>query len=135
MKTEYDILKHAKTLELDKVLQLLAAQTSTAAAAEKALEIIPSMDYKQARTLLTQTDDAFCLSASFGAPSFGRLEALDEILSRIKNAGRLNAGELLKIGELLSVIRTVKFWRSENGAGAKNSLDGFFARLTPNKHL
>ena len=135
MKTEYDILKHAKTLELDKVLQLLAAQTSTAAAAEKALEIIPSMDYKQARTLLTQTDDAFCLSASFGAPSFGRLEALDEILSRIKNAGRLNAGELLKIGELLSVIRTVKFWRSENGAGDKNSLDGFFARLTPNKQL
>ena len=135
MKTEYDIVKHAKTLELDKVLQLLAAQTSTAAAAQKALEIIPSMDYEQVRTLLTQTDDAFCLSASFGAPSFGRLEALDEILSRIKNAGRLNAGELLKIGELLSVIRTVKLWRGENGAGANNSLDGYFARLTPNKTL
>ncbi|MBQ0110298.1 MAG: endonuclease MutS2, partial [Oscillospiraceae bacterium] len=135
MELKYDVKKHSKTLELNKVLELLAGQASTAAAAENALKIEPSFDFKQVRFLLKQTDDAFCLSAQFGSPSFGRLDSLDEILSRTKNAGQLNAGELLKIGELLSVIRTAKLWRSENGASDKNSLDNLFNILTPNKYL
>ena len=50
--------RHYKTLELDKILEKLAAQTSLDDARNAALELEPSYDLKKAQLLLNQTDDA-----------------------------------------------------------------------------
>ena len=76
--------RHYKTLELDKILERLAGQTSLDDAYEMALKLEPQFDLKKAQRLLKQTDDAVVLSGKFGAPSFGavlkRLKAILLIL-------------------------------------------------------
>ena len=54
--------RHYKTLELDKILEKLAAQTSLSDAREMALSLEPQTDIKKVHILLKQTDDAVMLS-------------------------------------------------------------------------
>ena len=63
--------RHYKTLELDKILERLAALTTLDDAKEKALALEPVFELGKAELLLKQTDDAVALSGRFGAPSFG----------------------------------------------------------------
>ena len=49
--------KHYIALELDKVLELLAAKTTSAASAQKAREIIPYSDPRDVSRAIRQTAD------------------------------------------------------------------------------
>lgn len=84
--------RHAKALELDKILKLLAEQTSCDAAAQAALELEPSP--RDAERLLQETDDAFVLMARFGSPSFGGLTDVTNSLRRAEAGGMLTMAEL-----------------------------------------
>ena len=58
--------RHYKTLELDKILKLLADQTSIDDAKEMALSLEPQFELEKVKKLLKQTDDAVVfLQASF----------------------------------------------------------------------
>lgn len=126
--------RHYKTLELDKILEKLAAQTSLDDARNAALELEPSYDLKKAQLLLNQTDDALMLSAKFGAPSFGGAVNCASSLRRAQAGGCLSTTELLRIAHTLRIIRTVKEWRARSGS-AESSLDIFFSGLVSNKYL
>ncbi|MBQ1507247.1 MAG: endonuclease MutS2, partial [Ruminococcus sp.] len=126
--------RHYKTLELDKILERLAAQTSLDDSREAALSLEPCFDLKKAQLLLNQTDDALLLSAKFGAPSFGGAVNCASSLRRAQAGGCLSAAELLRIANTLRIIRTVKEWRSRSGS-AESSLDIFFSGLVSNKYL
>lgn len=126
--------RHYKTLELDKILEKLAAQTSLDDARNAALELEPSCDLKKAQLLLNQTDDALMLSAKFGAPSFGGAVNCASSLRRAQAGGCLSTTELLRIAHTLRIIRTVKEWRARSGS-AESSLDIFFSGLVSNKYL
>ena len=63
--------RHYKTLELDKILKLLADQTSIDDAKEMALSLEPQFELEKVKKLLKQTDDAVVLSGKYGTPSFG----------------------------------------------------------------
>lgn len=54
--------RHYKTLELDKILKLLADQTSIDDAKEMALSLEPQFELEKVKKLLKQTDDAVVLS-------------------------------------------------------------------------
>ena len=126
--------RHYKTLELDKILEKLAAQTWLDDARNAALELEPSYDLKKAQLLLNQTDDALMLSAKFGAPSFGGAVNCASSLRRAQAGGCLSTTELLRIAHTLRIIRTVKEWRARSGS-AESSLDIFFSGLVSNKYL
>lgn len=126
--------RHYKTLELDKILEKLAVQTSLDDARNAALELEPSYDLKKAQLLLNQTDDALMLSAKFGAPSFGGAVNCASSLRRAQAGGCLSTTELLRIAHTLRIIRTVKEWRARSGS-AESSLDIFFSGLVSNKYL
>ena len=126
--------RHYKTLELDKILEKLAALTSLADARELALALEPQNDLKKVDALLKQTDDAVALSGRFGAPSFGGAVNCAGNLRRAQAGGCLTAGELLKIADTLRIIRTVKEWQSRC-ASVETTLDGYFSGLFSNKYL
>ena len=68
---ETNILKHDyQTLELHKVLEMLAAEAANERTKELARSLIPETDPDRVRYLLQQTEDAFQLSVRFGMPSF-----------------------------------------------------------------
>ncbi len=126
--------KHAKSLEFDKVLERLADFTGCDDARYDALHLKPESSLDLARALLSQTVDAHMLLARFGGPSFGGLKNVNNALSRANAGSVLNAKELLDIGGVLRVIRTLSQWRASN-AGVPTVLDPLFNALVPNKFL
>lgn len=126
--------RHYRTLELDKILERLAEQTSIEDAHRMALELEPQFDLKKAQMLLKQTDDAYVISGKFGAPSFGGATNCAGNLRRAQAGGCLTTSELLAIAQTLRVIRTVKEWHSRCASG-NTSLDGYFSGLVSNKFL
>lgn len=126
--------RHYKTLELDKILERLAAQTSIDEARRMALELEPQYDLKKVQKLLKQTDDAYVISGRFGTPSFGGATNCAGNLRRAQSGGCLTAGELLAVAQTLRIIRTVKEWHSRS-VGTETSLDGYFSGLISNKFL
>lgn len=126
--------KHSKALEFDKVLERLAEFTSCDDARYNALHLRPETNPDLARALLSQTVDAHMLLARFGGPSFGGLKNVNNALSRANAGSVLNTRELLDIGGVLRVIRTLSQWRASN-AGVQSVLDTLFNALVPNKYL
>ena len=129
---QQDMQKHAKALELDKVLNLLAAETACPDAAEAARALEPSP--QDAGRLLRQTDDAFVLMAKFGSPSFGGLSNMTNSLRRAQAGGLLTMKELLSVAVVLRTLRGISEWRQKS-AGTGTSLDDLFSMLMPNKFL
>jgi DNA mismatch repair protein MutS2 len=127
-----DMWKHAKALELDKILKLLAEQTSCEDAVQAALALEPSP--RDAERLLQETDDAFVLMARFGSPSFGGLANVTGSLRRAQAGGMLTMAELLKVAAVLRTIRGISEWRRKSGDVA-GSLDDRFDALMPNQYL
>ena len=126
--------KYSKALEFDKVLEKLAEYASCADAKEQILNLKPETDINLARALLNQTVDAHMLLARFGGPSFGGIKNVNNSLARAAAGSVLNTRELLDIGEVLRVIRSLTQWRSTN-SGVSSVLDTFFNALQPNKFL
>ena len=126
--------RHYKTLELDKILQMLAEETAIAEAGGNALKIEPANSLDKTELLLTQTEDAHMLIGRFGAPSFGGIDNVTNALRRAEAGGGLNTTELLSIARALRVIKGVRDWRSKC-AGISTSLDGYFNVLYTNPNL
>ncbi len=128
------MLKDYKSLELDKILQQLANETTCADAAALAAEIEPDTDLKHVEHLLQETDDAFVLMAKFGAPSFYGMTNVTNALRRAQAGGVLNLPELLAVAGTLRAIRSVSDWRKKSES-IKTALDYRFETLQPNKFL
>ena len=125
---------HHQSLELDKILELLAAETSCEDAANLARELSPAAGLRQSQRLMDETQAAFDLMARFGSPSFGQAKNVNNALRRAAAGASLSLRELLEIAETLRVIRSLSEWRA-HCAGVETCLDDRFAVLTPNKYL
>ena len=126
--------RHTRALELDKILHILAEETTCADARARALEIEPAGSLAEARILLQETDDAYVLAGRFGSPSFGSFQNVKGALRRAQAGGSLSMGELLRIAEVLRVMRSVREWR-KRCEGVECSIDWRFDALSPNKYL
>ena len=126
--------KNHKTLELDLILEKLAAECSCDDAKDLARGLKPAGDMAEVEMLLRQTEDAFSLLARFGGPSFSGLKNVNNSLHRAAAGGSLNPKELLDIAYCLRALRTLDEWRNHS-SGVKTSLDFFFEGITSNKYL
>jgi len=128
------MLKDHKSLELDKILSMLANETTCADAAELAVAIEPDTELKHVARLLQETDDAFVLMAKFGAPSFYGMTNVTNALRRAQAGGVLNLTELLAVAATLRAIRSVSDWRKKSES-IPTALDWRFETLQPNKFI
>lgn len=126
--------KNHKTLELDLILEKLAAECSCDDAKDLARGLKPAGDMAEVEMLLQQTEDAFSLLARFGGPSFSGLKNVNNSLHRAAAGGSLNPKELLDVAYCLRALRTLDEWRNHS-SGVKTSLDFFFEGITSNKYL
>lgn len=123
-----------RDVELDKILAMLAQETTCADAATLAGELTPVSQPDEAQHRLQETDDAFVLMARFGAPSFYGLTNVTNALRRAEAGGVLNLPEFLAVDATLHAIRALRDWRAKS-EGMKTVLDGRFETLYPNKYL
>ncbi len=131
----YNIGKAVKTLELDKILQLLCNEATLEDAKESALKITPNNDINDVKRQLIATNDAYTFMLKYQAPSFGSAVNVASPLRRAAASAVLSTGELLDIAEALRVIRGLKSWREDCLNMGNSSIDYLFDGLVPNKYL
>ncbi len=132
---KYDILKHAKTLELCEVFAKLAGETVGEDAYNLALGIVPDTDINIVRRNLAETESAYLLISKYTSPSFSGITNIISQLSRAALGATLTPAELLKVANVLRVIRSVKAWRDNSSAERETAIDYLFNALVPNKFL
>lgn len=126
--------KNYRALELDKILELVAKETTCPDAEEQARAIQPVYTAAEVKYLLEETDAAYVLMAKFGSPSFSGLKNVTNALRRAQAGGGLGFRELLDVAETLRAIRALTQWH-EKGGGMQNALSPRFGILSPNKYL
>lgn len=122
------------TLELQKVLEMLAAEAANEKAKELARSLVPETDAERVRYSLRQTEDAFTLSVRFGSPSFDSLGDVCAAIRRTASGARVSLKELLDIARLLRQISSLADWHA-HCEGMETSLSDLFNRLQPNSYL
>ena len=126
--------KSMETLELPRVLELLAAQAVTQEGKERALSLRPETDPDEVRRRLQETTAAVDMMVLKGSPSFSGVKPVAGNLQRADMGGSLNTRELLDIAGVLAAARSAKDY-GESDAEKKTVIDQFFRSLHPNRFL
>ena len=126
--------KSIRTLELPRVLQLLADQAVSVEGKERSLRLRPETETEEVLCLLDQTDAARTMIGLRGAPSFSGVKPVAEALSRADRGGSLNTRELLTIAGLLTAARRAKEYFNDK-AEEKSAIDHLFLSLHGNRFL
>ena len=131
----YNIERYLKTLELDKILELLANETTIADSAELARNILPETDFEAVKKALRQTDDAYIFMSKYTAPNFSGATNVSSSLVRAASSAVLSMAELIRVAETLRAIRSICEWRENCLGMGETNIDYLFSALVPNKYL
>ncbi len=126
--------KSIETLELPRVLALLAEEAVTQEGRERCLALRPLAVQNDVSRLQRQTSAAFDLLVKHGTPSLSGVKPVAMALQRADRGGALNTRELLDIAQVLRCARNVREYGGGSGE-AKTVLDGYFESLTANRFL
>ena len=126
--------KSIRTLELPRVLALLAEQAVSAEAKDRCLRVRPETEPEEVLRLLDQTDAARMMIGLHGSPSFSGVKPVAEALDRADRGGSLNNRELLTIADLLTAARRAKEYFNADAA-EKIAIDHLFLSLHGNRFL
>ncbi len=125
--------KSILTLELPRVLELLAAEAVTDEGKERALALRPYTHPEDVRRALEETSAAVDMVSLRGAPYFGAVKPVRASLQRADRGGALNPRELLSVA---AVLRCARSCIEYGEAGDKKTpLDPLFRGLKANRFL
>ena len=126
--------KSIHTLELPKVLDLLAAQAVTEEGKRRARELRPETDPDEVAKRLKETSAAVDMMVLRGSPSFSGIRPVAGSLQRADMGGSLNTRELMDIARVLGAARSVKDY-GDGDSDKKTVIDYLFRSLHPNRFL
>ena len=126
--------KSIQTLELPRVLGLLADQAVTEEGKERCLALRPMTDPDDVQRALDETSAAVDMSALRGSPSFSGVKPVAASLQRAHMGGALNTRELLDIAAVLRAARSAREY-GEGDERKKTCIDHLFRSLTANRFL
>lgn len=124
------------TLELPKVLAILAEKAVSEGAKNMARNLRPLEYAEDAERLMSQTSAAVFISAKRGSPSFRYLKDVSPSLARIDLGGILSMRELLEIAGILRNTASVKeYYFTDKRQDDATCLDLYFDLLKPNRYF
>ena len=126
--------KHYKTLELHKIMDMLAEQAGNEETRRMIGSLEPVSDIEKVKTELKKTEDAFELAVKFGTPPFYKFKDIRGSLQRAQSGSSLTLRELLDIGVMLRQIQGLSDYHASCGENV-TVLDPLFEELSPNKWL
>lgn len=126
--------KSMQTLELPRVLDMLADQAVTEEGKDKARCLRPETDPVEVTALLAETTAAVEKMVLGGSPAFAGVRPVAGSLQRANMGGSLNTRELLDIAKVLAAARSAKEY-GEGDAEKKTPIDVLFHSLRPNRFL
>ncbi|PKM93189.1 MAG: endonuclease MutS2 [Firmicutes bacterium HGW-Firmicutes-1] len=107
--------KILKTLEFDKILQLLTTYAISSIGKEVASQLTPYTDINIINEKLEETADATNLIIRQGSLPLGGIKNIQKCLKRLEIGGNLSIHELLDISELLRVTKKVISYANQCG--------------------
>ncbi len=126
--------KSIQTLELPRVLDMLAGEAVTEEGKEICRTLRPVTVRHEVARLQSQTSVAFELLVKNGTPSLYGIRPVAAALQRADRGGALNTRELLDIAQVLRCARVVReYGVCDTSAGTV--LDGYFQSLSTNRFL
>jgi len=105
-----DFSKALKTLEFDKILNILVSFCPVEAAHKKILDISPSVTAEEIKKRLKETSEAKVLIQTKSTPSFSGVKDITDHLARADKGSCLNMKELLEIGALLRTCSSLNVY-------------------------
>lgn len=109
--------KVLKTLEYDKIIDMLVEEADSALGKDSARRLRPSSDHGEIVAMQAETSHALTRLFHHGALSFHGLTDIRPSLVPLAKGGTLGAGELLRIGALLEAAkRAVEFDKKDEEA-------------------
>ena len=147
--------KVLKTLEYNKIIELLAGKANSAPGKKLCRELVPSTDLGEIRRNQRQTADALRRLFRFGSTSFGNNKDLGYSIRSLEVGSTLSILELLNIASMLDNVARIKaYGRQDRNDGrasgndrdsdrdrrggspepeeeARDTLDEYFELLTP----
>lgn len=134
--------KAQRTLEYDKIIQLLSECAGSSLGQEKCRNLKPSIDLDEIRNLQQETTDALSHLMQKGSISFSGLRDILPSLKRLEIGSTLGIVELLNISSLLNVATRVKAYsRSDKSeeddfdTKSEDSLSSRFSYIEPLTNL
>ncbi len=122
------------TLELHKILELLANECSSDMSKKMALNIRPDFELSTVKKEINKTDTAFGLSVRFGTPVFHNISDITDIVKLADSGALLPIKDLLKIKDVLIQSHELISYRNQF-ADEETSIDYLFDSIYANDRL
>ncbi|MCR5707468.1 MAG: endonuclease MutS2 [Ruminococcus sp.] len=126
--------KYLKTLELDKILEMLAELASNDETRRMALAVRPDTDLERIRYENTKTNQALELSIQFGLPPFTNFKDISTAAKRAKSGAVISLRDLMDIAAMLRQIKSLFDWY-RSCENVETELSYLFSQLAPNDWL
>ncbi len=130
--------KALKTLEYDKIIEILTGFAVCSAGKEKCRNLKPDSRLDIIMKNQDETSDALTHLVTQGEPGFTGVKDISDSLNRLKLGASLNTVELLEIAGLLRCSGTIKnYFRAKvnDDDSTGDSLDEYYQGLVPAKKL
>lgn len=126
--------KYLKTLELDKILEMLSGHASNEETKRMALALRPQSDLAAVRRENLKTSNALELSIQYGTPPFTSFKDISVSAQRAKTGAVISLRDLMDIAVMLRQISGLAKWY-HSCENVETELDYLFSRLAPNDWL
>lgn len=124
--------KVLKTLEYNKIIDILTDKADSEPGKKLCQELTPSTDLEEIRTAQRKTKDALARLFKVGSTSFGSNRDLGFSIRSLEVGSSLSISELLKIAAMLDNVSRIRtYGKKERDDMPDDSLDGYFEQLTP----
>ena len=124
--------KVLKTLEYNKIIDLLSQKADSEPGRKLCRELLPSIDIDEIRKNQAETRDAIAKIFRSGSTSFGSNKDLGFSIKSLEIGSTLSSSELLKIAGMLDNVNRIKtYGKKEREDAPEDSLDPYFEALTP----
>ena len=124
--------KVLKTLEYNKIIEMLEAKANSEPGKKLCRELSPSTDLEEIRKNQSHTADAISRLFKSGSTSFGNNRDLGYAIKSLEIGSTLSIPELLKIASMLDNVSRIKtYGKRDREDTPEDTLDEYFERLTP----
>lgn len=122
--------KNLRTLEYNKIIEMLSEHASTEPGKKRVLSLMPESSAFEIDRMQQNTEDAVNRILREGSVSFNARSNMKECVSRLRKGSNLSASELLSIALLLENVLRVKSY-GQTKDDARDSLSDLFECLMP----
>jgi len=124
--------KVLKTLEYNKIIELLASFASSSKAKQMCHELLPSIDIEEIRQNQQYTSDALTRIFQKGSVSFLGIHNVESSMKRLEIGSTMGMEELLTLSALLETAKRIKAYsRGIKEDAPTDSLDPLFEAIEP----